>query len=130
MPGSPRSTTEQAVRRTAHKVPEPIKVAVFIRDRGCRAALRIVGEVPPAVEAALVSLAKVGHCWGEHHPHHLWLQGQGGPDEPWNLIELCANHHRWVHAEVRHSRQLGLLCRSGERIYDDDGAPIPGHPLH
>jgi hypothetical protein len=27
------------------------------------------------------------------HPHHIWRQGDGGPDEPWNQITVCASHH-------------------------------------
>jgi len=28
--------------------------------------------------------------------HHIVPKGQGGPDEPWNLICLCQRHHHLV----------------------------------
>jgi hypothetical protein len=27
------------------------------------------------------------------HVHHIWFRSQGGPDEDWNCIALCAFHH-------------------------------------
>lgn len=30
-------------------------------------------------------------------PHHLRTRGAGGPDDEWNLLALCALHHRLYH---------------------------------
>jgi hypothetical protein len=65
-------------------VPAAVTAAVFARDGGCVA--REVVEV---------------RCWGPLAPHHTWRKGQGGPDEAWNLVTLCAAHHTWVHAYGR-----------------------------
>ena len=42
---------------------------------------------------------KCAHCneRGSLHPHHLIYRSQGGPDELWNLITLCAQCHRAHH---------------------------------
>jgi hypothetical protein len=29
--------------------------------------------------------------------HHIKTKGSGGPDEPWNLVPLCNEHHQEVH---------------------------------
>lgn len=29
--------------------------------------------------------------------HHIKTKGSGGPDEPWNLMPLCWNHHAEIH---------------------------------
>lgn len=30
-------------------------------------------------------------------PAHVRSRGAGGPDEPWNLLPLCRNHHQEQH---------------------------------
>lgn len=32
------------------------------------------------------------------HVHHIFPQGEGGPDEEWNKITVCANGHYSIHA--------------------------------
>ncbi len=34
------------------------------------------------------------------HAHHIWWRSGGGPDDPWNLITLCAAHHQMVHEGI------------------------------
>lgn len=33
--------------------------------------------------------------------HHILYRSQGGPDEEWNLITLCDEHHRLAHSNKR-----------------------------
>lgn len=35
------------------------------------------------------------------HLHHIVYRSQGGPDEDWNLITLCLEHHDKVHSSKR-----------------------------
>ncbi len=32
--------------------------------------------------------------------HHIWMRSDGGPDEAWNLLTLCASHHHMVHEGI------------------------------
>jgi hypothetical protein len=32
-------------------------------------------------------------------PHHVRTRGAGGCDEEWNLLALCAFHHRMAHSK-------------------------------
>ncbi len=34
------------------------------------------------------------------HAHHLWMRSNGGPDDAWNMLTLCASHHRMAHTGV------------------------------
>lgn len=42
-------------------------------------------------------------------PHHVMTRGAGGPDESWNLMHLCRNHH----AEIQ---QIGNVKMSHKYI--------------
>jgi hypothetical protein len=33
--------------------------------------------------------------------HHIWPLSRGGPDEPGNIINVCANGHRRIHDYLR-----------------------------
>lgn len=33
--------------------------------------------------------------------HHVWPLSEGGPDEKWNLIDVCPNGHREIHEFLR-----------------------------
>ena len=44
--------------------------------------------------------------------HHIVYRSRGGPDEVWNLVGLCAVHHR----RGVHRGRLVLTGRAGERL--------------
>ncbi len=50
---------------------------------------------------------KCRHCGsrGPLHPHHIVYSSQGGPDELWNLITLCA----FCHLEGIHKANLTIV---------------------
>jgi hypothetical protein len=79
-------------------IPKHVRAEVMERDGGC-------------VARGVAGL----RCGMGLHCHHLWLEGQGGPGEPWNLKILCGVHHEWVHRNVAEARDLDLLRRSGQR---------------
>lgn len=54
------------------------------------------------------------------HVHHRVLRGQGGRDDPENVITLCASCHRWCHHNPYAARELGLLLR-----HTEDPATVP-----
>ncbi len=48
--------------------------------------------------------------------HHIWWRSDGGPDDPWNLITLCAAHHQMVHegiVEIGGWAPWALIIRQG-----------------
>lgn len=45
------------------------------------------------------------------HLHHLILRAQGGPDEAWNLLNVCVEAHVWIHANPALSYERDLLRR-------------------
>lgn len=52
------------------------------------------------VDLRAIEEARRSHCqfpgcrstWGKQ-VHHIKSRGAGGPDEPWNMIDLCCVHH-------------------------------------
>ena len=80
-----------------------VREAAFERDGWRCQFVRIV------VEAGETVPVRAMVCDGELHPHHVWRQGQGGPDSIDNIVSLCAFHHRYVHDHVRWSRAVELL---------------------
>jgi hypothetical protein len=42
--------------------------------------------------------------------HHCLLRSGGGPDESWNLITLCRQHHEEVHKNTRYWQPVLLLA--------------------
>ncbi len=36
------------------------------------------------------------------HVHHKTPVEKGGPDEDWNLITICEEHHRAIHPFMKH----------------------------
>ncbi len=42
-----------------------------------------------------------------NHRHHVWPQGEGGPDVPGNVVVICPTGHENVHSVLR------LLKRHG-----------------
>lgn len=38
--------------------------------------------------------------------HHINYRSQGGPDEDWNLITLCDEHHRLAHSDKKRYQPL------------------------
>jgi hypothetical protein len=93
-----------ATFRRRRTVPEVLRNLIEDRDQGCR--------VPGC-----------GRC-GFLHIHHLVHWAKGGPTTSDNLIALCPEHHRMVHA--------GLLRISGNPdqpdglvFVDARGRPVP-----
>lgn len=46
------------------------------------------------------------------HRHHRKRRSQGGGDEAYNVIEIPAALHDWIHANPERAYELGLLVRS------------------
>jgi hypothetical protein len=77
-------------------------------------------------------LCAVPGCTGRRnlHSHHLEYRSAGGPDEPWNRITLCADHHlRGVHGGTLRIRgrapdrllyELGIGAGEPERFRSGD----------
>lgn len=58
-------------------------------------------------------------CGFEGKPvtHHVVPMALCGPDEPWNLIELCPNHHQIIHALASHKEIESLLKEYSEYAF-------------
>lgn len=42
------------------------------------------------------------------HVHHIWPEGEGGPNVEWNRVTVCANGHYSIHALIDvYKRQRG-----------------------
>ena len=95
-----------SVGRVQYVVPDRTRRVVERRDRGCR----------------------VPGCGQERHVeiHHIvhWLDGDG-PTDTWNLVSLCAHHHR-----LHHQGRLGISgdadLPDGLLFTDEHGRAIPG----
>ena len=46
--------------------------------------------------------------------HHALARSQGGPDEMWNGLGMCHEHHMWVHDHRIEAQALGLLAHVGD----------------
>ncbi len=56
----------------------------------------------------------VGVCtYRAREVHHVLRRSQGGTDHPDNLVDLCPDCHRWVHANPAAAYEAGLLRRNG-----------------
>ena len=52
----------------------------------------------------------IEHCTREMTDvHHIAGRGGSQPHRLSNLVGLCAEHHRWVHANPEKARDLGLM---------------------
>ena len=76
--------------------------AVMRRDRWCQASAHGFGSATA--------------CQGRLVVHHVTPKGMGGskhrdPDSLDNLVVLCDDHHREVHANPTRSYDTGLLKR-------------------
>lgn len=88
-------------RAKADRGKDPIRQAVFARDRGC-----LLNDWPGA-----------GPCFGERTPHHLQKNGQGGGYEPSNLVQICAGHNGgWIEDHPIQANEIGLVVWAGETI--------------
>lgn len=49
------------------------------------------------------------HCPSVHEPdhHHIWPQGEGGPDVAQNLVVVCPTGHRNIHELIREYEAAG-----------------------
>ncbi|WP_421119421.1 DUF222 domain-containing protein [Aquihabitans daechungensis] len=59
--------------------------------------------------------------------HHIWHWEDGGPTETWNLIALCAHHHR-----CHHHGTLGITGNADHPRHTEPGVVFTntwGHPL-
>lgn len=55
-----------------------------------------------------------GVCTGRgEHAHHILRRSQGGPDEPGNLLWLCAPCHEHAHRNPAWAYEHGLLRKAG-----------------
>lgn len=72
-----------SVGRSQRIVPDRTRRVVLLRDAGCR----------------------VPGCGATHHleVHHIVHWSDGGTTDTWNLVSLCAHHHR-----LHHAGQLGI----------------------
>ncbi|MEZ5299024.1 MAG: DUF222 domain-containing protein [Ilumatobacteraceae bacterium] len=97
-----------SVGRTQYIVPDRTRRVVERRDRGCR--------VPGCTAERFVEI------------HHIVHWEDGGPTDTWNLLCLCARHHR-----MHHKGELGIAGNAdradGIEFTDARGRPIPhSHP--
>jgi hypothetical protein len=93
-----------SVGRTQYIVPDRTRRIVERRDRGCR--------IPGCTADRFVEI------------HHIIHWHDGGPTDTWNLISLCATHHR-----MHHTGLLGITGDAddphGIAVTDARGSPIP-----
>ncbi len=85
MKRTPMKRKTHLVSHGLKPIPEEIRAIVIERDGG------VCLLCPHPVE----------------HIHHCWkTRGAGGPNEPWNLCCLCAEHHDGVHVLPEMKRVL------------------------
>jgi len=63
-----------------------------------------------------------GHrCPNGTHPHHLFTRGAGRIDAPWNLVSLCAFHHRSHHDgnEPLKADLLAIVAQREKMLQED-----------
>jgi hypothetical protein len=102
---SGRSEPLDVGRRTP-VVPPGMRRALIVRDRGCRF---------PGCDRP--------HTWCDAHHIHHWADG--GRTSLDNLVLLCRQHHRAVHADFRLESVEGrpVFRRSDGTILDDRAPP-------
>lgn len=96
-------------------------------DRMVEPLLKTAEPNPPWNEARVDRLERDGHqCQAAAHGltsdctlpwlglevHHRLPRGRGGSNHWWNLVTLCAGHHRWCESNRDEAYDLGLLTRS------------------
>lgn len=59
--------------------------------------------------------------------HHIWPLSLGGPDEPYNLIRVCHDHHAILH-EMSERTNISALTEAGLQRTREKGT-ILGPPL-
>lgn len=75
------------------------KVSAFVRARSGGRCEAQIGDV----------------CTGRgEHLHHVTMRSRGGPDEEWNLLDVCTKCHGWIHQFPRAATALGFLRSSWE----------------
>jgi hypothetical protein len=97
-----------AIGRRVRTVSPKLRLALWVRDRGCR--------FPGCSNHLFV------------HAHHIHHWAHGGPTSAENLVLLCSTHHRLIHEggfTVRRSAdgELSFADRRGRIV-----APAPGAP--
>jgi hypothetical protein len=72
---------------------------------------RIVDLV--AIEEARRPHCQIPGCYSTWNKqvHHIKSRGSGGPDEPWNMIDLCCVHHDAAQQYKIPQRDLFLIKR-------------------
>jgi hypothetical protein len=73
-------------------------------------------------------------CGRPAHPHEIVTRGSGGPREPWNVIDLCDDHHtlgadsfhrlgRYSFAKrwPQFSDKIKAACERMGRVFDKEG---------
>lgn len=53
-------------------------------------------------------------------PHHIISVGSGGPDHPWNLIQLCGSCHTKAHTAEILRGELWDIVAKRENMETDD----------
>lgn len=64
-----------------------------------------------------------------NHEHHIWPLGDGGPDDPGNIVVVCPTGHANIHALLRLYKSYGgkppysetRAFAFGEREYAERG---------
>lgn len=92
------------LKRTPFKVTDrkPMKRTAF---KPKRTGYTAQNPLWPAVKADVrersggrCEIGVPGVCTGRAEQcHHVIIKAQGGPDQPWNLLDACAACHRYVH---------------------------------
>lgn len=95
--GPSRYQTKLAAQRAAEAHWREVTTAVAIRDGS---SCRVCGKFCPPRGGLLT----------RGHAHHLQYRSQGGPDETWNLVTLCAGCH-----DEEHGGKLTLSGNADER---------------
>ncbi len=100
-------TTPLGCGRTTRTINRKLRRAIEHRDHGC-------------------SVPGCGRTTGLE-VHHIWHWEDGGPTETWNLIALCAHHHR-----CHHRGTLGIAGNADLPRHSEPGVVFTdgwGHPV-
>lgn len=112
---TPLARGQSTLKRT------PLKAVSEKRGKVAKLVNRGLKPVPAKTRRAVRERdgyrCRAGGCWiGETggHIHHRKLRSQGGDHSPANLLLLCDDHHRAVHASPGLAYELGFLVRSSD----------------
>lgn len=73
---------------------------------------RARGRAKP--ESPLLDFCEIQGCNNRAtERHHKLRRSAGGKDEWSNLMDICSEHHQWIHANPAESYAAGWLIRRG-----------------